>query len=584
MKDIQKKTVYLDMKSIFISIFCALAVPLMATNELDIELNKFYVANKVIPEKIIVDDYTIVRRIYIDIAGRIPKFQEIEEFVKSKVPNKRIILIDKILNSEDYTNNFYNFWADILRIRTDRLSDDIGFLKSYPYIDYVKDFIRTDKPYNKFVNELLTSTGDVTTNPATSYLIKDVAMPLDNLANTAQIFVATDVQCAQCHSSPFDKWTQKQFYELAAFFGSTEYRTNRKDYSEFIKKIDQQIKDITKQDRINNQVRQLISSNLFDSRYVSTKNLKLPFDFKYLEEGKPNEIVKPVSLDGTIKVESGDPRPKFAEWILNHKNFTPALSNRIWDFVIGTPLTIPITNFDIETCKNKEILTFLGKYFQSKNYSIKTLIRLIVTSDFYTRKAYTGTDYNLQAPLIKRMTAYQIWDSILTLFLPDVNYTRINYSKYSELVKINFDTINGGDLLKRMDEISAYEKSLSVNFLNFKGIDLVRSAFITNKNGFVGLLLKEFGASERVLIDSSNNDGSITQMLIFMNSDLASNLYDFNSELMQNFERNNKNKEVIFISMLSHPPSFFEKDTIIKSNYKDLVWALLNSKDFLFKK
>lgn len=249
---------------IFVAFFSSAA---LATNELDLELNKFYLVNKIIPIAQVADDYTLVRRIYIDIAGRIPKPTEIEEFVKSRAPNKKTILVDKLLNSEDYTNNFYNFWADILRIRTDRLSDDIGFLKSYPYIDYIRDFIRTDKPYNKFVNEVLTSTGEITVNPATAYLIKDVAMPLDNLANTTQIFIAKDIQCSQCHDNPFQEDTQKQFYEMAAFFGSTEYRINRKDYGQFIKKIDQEIKDITKQDRVNNAVRQLIAGNLFNSHF-----------------------------------------------------------------------------------------------------------------------------------------------------------------------------------------------------------------------------------------------------------------------------------------------------------------------------
>lgn len=574
------------MRKIFLAFLTSFAITAGATNELDLELNKYYKSNGVVVKNESVDDYTLVRRIYIDLAGRIPKYQEIQEFVKDRNPNKNLLLIDKILNSEDYTNNFYNFWADILRIRIERLSDDIGFLKSYPYIDYVKDFIRTDKPYNQFVNELLTSVGDITSNPATSYLIKDVAMPLDNLANTVQILIGKNLECAQCHDDMFQPYSQRQFYEMAAFFGSTEYRSSRKDYAQFLKKIDEEIKNITKQDRINNQVRQLISSNLFNARYEPSKVLKLPFDYKYVTNGSPNEVVKPISVDGKVRVDSGDPRPAFSKWILNHKDFSNAISNRIWDFVIGAPLVQPITNFETETAKNKEIISFLGKYLESKDYSLKTLTRLIISSDFYARPSYASSieGYKLQAPLIKRMTAYQVWDSILTLFLPDVNYSRINYSKYSELVKVNFDTVTGADLLERMEEISKYEKTLSGNFLNFKEIDLARSAFISNRNGFVGLLLKEFGSSERILIDSANNEGSITQMLIFMNSELASNLYDFNSELMQNFEKNQKNKEVIFISMLSHPPSFFEKDTIMKANYKDLVWALLNAKEFLFKK
>ena len=112
-----------------------------ATNELDNVLKNYYVKNSVKGSVKKVDDYTWIKRVYVDLGGRIPTFNEINSFINSKDPEKKNKVIDSILASEDYVNNYYNFWADIFRIRPERLSDDVGLLKSYPYIDYVKTFI-----------------------------------------------------------------------------------------------------------------------------------------------------------------------------------------------------------------------------------------------------------------------------------------------------------------------------------------------------------------------------------------------------------------------------------------------------------
>ena len=147
-----------------------------------------------------------------DIAGRIPTFSELSEFLESENEDKRAQLIDELLESEGYVSSYYNFWADILRVKS---RGRRTIMVSYQ--EWIKDSLRENLAYDKFVRELITSEGYVWDDPAVGYYLRDAGMPLDNMSNTAQVFLGTRMQCAQCHDHPFDKWTQKEYYHMAAY-------------------------------------------------------------------------------------------------------------------------------------------------------------------------------------------------------------------------------------------------------------------------------------------------------------------------------------------------------------------------------
>lgn len=565
-------------------LFSLFSVSALATNELDNALKNYYVKNSIKGDAKIADDYTWIKRVYVDLAGRIPTVNEINAFVNDKEPQKKERTVDKILASEDYVNNYYNFWADIFRIRPERLADDVGLLKSYPYMDYVKSFVREDKSYKDFIYSLLSADGKFSDNGATGYMLRDNGMPLDNLATSLQLFIGKDIACAQCHDDPFQDYTQMQFYQMASFFNSLDTRERRKEYGDVLKKVDAEIKEITKKDRIDNNVRQLLSANLYNLKDDDNKTIKLPHDYKY-KDAKPLSVVEPSTLDGKFKGSKENRRDVAAKWIVEHEDFPKSISNRIWANIVGKALIVPETNFIVKDYPEGEILTFLGNYLVQHEYSVKNLIRLIATSDFYSRVAYKS-DYETfghQSVLVKRMSAYQIWDSLLTLVIPDVNYSRLTFSKYSELIELDWENINGKDLLQRMEDIREYDRSLNQNFLKYKNIDLVRSSMLLNRNSFVGQFLKEYGSSDRILIDSSNDKGSITQVLTIMNSPVVELLLDKKSQIYQNFSKNSE-KDSIFLSILGRPSKADERQILVKTNTDDLVWALINSREFLFRK
>ena len=163
-----------------------------------------------------ISDELFLRRIYLAVIGRIPTGAEAAAFLnKSQGANKRDLLIDQLLESEGYVSHFYNYWADILRINT-RLGRS-GASNEYAYKHWVKENLRSNRPYNEIVYDLIAADGNVWENGATGYYHRDRGMPLDNMANTVRVFLGTRLECAQCHDHPFDKWKQTDFFHMASF-------------------------------------------------------------------------------------------------------------------------------------------------------------------------------------------------------------------------------------------------------------------------------------------------------------------------------------------------------------------------------
>ncbi len=133
---------------------------------------------------------------------------------------KRARLIDQLLNSPGYASHFYNYWTDVLRV-TERLANNVP---GRPYAEWIKVCLETNKPYDKMVYEMLTAEGKIFENPAAGYILRDSGMPLDAMNNTVRIFLGTQIGCAQCHDHPFDRWKQKEFYQMAAFTAGTQTR------------------------------------------------------------------------------------------------------------------------------------------------------------------------------------------------------------------------------------------------------------------------------------------------------------------------------------------------------------------------
>jgi len=403
----------------------AAATELPASSQIDSILSREWKAAGIQPNKPASDE-VFLRRVYLDVIGRIPTYGEALAFLDSKDPAKRSKLIDQLLSSDGYAENFFNYWADILRAQSSGAGADLG---AQAYLNYVRESLRNNKPYDYFVRELLSTSGDCFDTGAVGYYLRDRGMPLDNFSNTTRAFLGTRMECAQCHNHPFDRWTQMDFYKMAAFthnMAATNYRSpGQTEASKLIsqdKTLDKETQEMMRR-AISEAFRPLQTSSVVQNK----GKLLLPHDYKY-PDAKPKEAVLASVMFGNkveLKPESSAIE-EFAGWVTSPENprFTNVIANRLWKKVFGLALIEPLDEL-LDTTKpsNPELMTFLEKQMVSLHYDMKAYLRVLLNTQTYQRECSTsevtpGTVYHFPGPTFRRMTAEQTWDSMVALVNP----------------------------------------------------------------------------------------------------------------------------------------------------------------------
>ncbi len=456
----------------------ASAASMPESAKIDAILAKEWQKNNLKPNEPATDE-VFLRRIYVDIAGRIPTRDEAEAFLNDKATDKRAKLIDTLLTSDGYTANFFNYYADILRLQTDTK----GALTGYAWADWLKGALKKNQPWDAMVREMITADGASWDNGAVGFYMRDQGMPLDHLAATVQIFLGTSVVCAQCHNHPFDKWTQMDYYHMAAFtFGvdskkgygislegkladtmgkgraarkSPEAQALRKD----IREVQESMKEVSKVLR-------------YTTVATTDKLPKLPHDYKY-PDAKPNETVEPKTMFGQDATpKEGESRAEaFAKWMTAAENprFTLVIANRLWKRTMGMGLIEPVDEItDSTTPSNAELMTYLEKLMLDKKFDLKAYLRVLYNSDVYQRMPSSkdvalGETYHFTGPLMRRMSAEQVWDSVVTLVKGNVDTRAAEGNdgaerKLDALGKL-YDTINGKDVRELVTQIKSHSNA-----------------------------------------------------------------------------------------------------------------------------
>ena len=304
-----------------------------------------------IPPSPVCDDATFLRRVTLDIAGRLPTDSEAQAFFASQEKDKRQRVIDELLKSPDYADFFANKWAALLKNRRDNNSDIVA---NFAFHAWVRDSLLANKPYDQFVRELLAATGTVITNPPVAWYNR-VTEPKQQIEDVAQLFLGVRMQCAQCHHHPFERWSQDDYYSLAAFFSQVGRKPS----------------GIRGEDLI------------FHQRGTATaKNIKT------------NEMLKPAALgDAMPEIAPGeDPRLRLADWMSQPDNpfFAKALVNRYWKHFFKRGLIEPEDDIrDTNPATNPELLAALEQHFIESQFDLKELVRVITNSQAYQLSAST---------------------------------------------------------------------------------------------------------------------------------------------------------------------------------------------------
>jgi len=575
---------------------------------------------KRIPATPEVDNSTYVRRLYLTVVGRIPTQTELLGFLNDRDSNKKDKLIRKLLNSEGYVNHQMNWWTDMLRIqdRPQGLNINAGGI----YREWLRQALRDNKPYDVIVRELVGSNGSLYGgSPEVSYYLRDRGMQEDNLSHTVRVFLGTRLQCAMCHDHPFDRWTQKEFYELTAFTSGIG-QVRIQDYQRVYGVLNQTIRDNPDDNtgiynNWRNQVRDSLAIGLENN---GTGKIKLPRDFAE-SNGNPGDEVyanaiftpRPV-FDPTLP--NSKSRLVFADWLTSEDNprFTTMITNRIWKQVFGAGLIEPIdTMMDDTLASNPELMKYLERLMVSVDYDMKEFLRIILNTRLFQRQAIKQDfksleEYTFAGPMIRRMTGEQLWDSLVTLVYNDIDEsTRIylhNQQDYS-IIYERYKDMTGEEIYadfkllvekhpgnRNFIQIIQKEQSNYVNIKPIKDRGLVRSSYLQSPTPG-GHLIRQFGGSDKLQIDNSNYEPNTTQVLNLLNGFVEKNILankgaDF-IESMKRERSKNKQIENVFMSILGRKPNSKElgdlkqfMDSEDGDSYKHVAWILLNSHEFMF--
>lgn len=574
-------------------------------NRIDSTVERKLIEVRVTPNEPASDE-VFLRRVYLDVAGRIPTLSEATEFLDSEDPDKREVLIDKLLSSPDYVSNFYNFWADVLRL-VERPQANIV---ADPYLAYVKDSIRTNKPYDRWVYEMLTADGKVWENPAVGYQLRDDGMPLPYVDNTVRIFLGTQIGCAQCHDHPFDQWTQYQFYELAAHTVGTRTRIKRGDPGfEKTNPANALINEARKhhdKGRVPGQFQRLVRANTYKVSEVKA-TMRLPHDYAY-EDAKPKEVVPPAVLWGEVPTSAANstPREQFAAWLTSPENpqFSKTIVNRLWKRLMGVGLVEPIDDFrDEHPCVNEPLMDAMCEELIRNDFNLKEFIRGVLYSDTYQRQSSdylltSGKPYYFPGPVLRRMTAEQIWDSLLTLAVHNpFPFQRPDATEMAPVLDLDFASADYASVKRQSEEfgktffMGAYKRGLNQHA--YQGNVLCRASELPSPQT-LGHFLRQFGQSDREIINGNQEAATVPQILAMFNGPITHVMLEEGSAIVDSvlaIEKARDRIDAIFIAVLGRRPMQADRSVAASElsktkndnvGYGNIIWALLNTREFLF--
>ncbi|HMF16392.1 MAG TPA: DUF1549 domain-containing protein, partial [Gemmataceae bacterium] len=330
-------------------------------------------------------DQEFIRRATMDVCGVLPTAQEVKTFLDSKDKDKRAKLIDALLERDEYSDFWTLKWSDVFRStrKTIQLKGTFVFQK------WLRGHITKNTPLDKVIHDVITANGSTFANPAANYY--RIARDPSNLAETtAQLFLGIRMQCAKCHNHPFERWTQDDYYSLAAFFARVKQRRDPLEPGD--------------------------AQNKNGAEYIFVSKVG------EVVQPRTQKTMPPRFMGGEIpKIDAGkDRREVLASWLTSPKNpfFAKSIINRVWYHLLGRGVVDPVDDFrDSNPSANDELLDALAKDFGDHKFDVKYMIRTIMNSRTYQLSAQTN-DFNkddnkyFSHAVTKLHTAEQLFDAL----------------------------------------------------------------------------------------------------------------------------------------------------------------------------
>lgn len=351
-------------------------VSIVVNNDIDRFIADKWARAKIQPVKQ-ASDFDFVRRVYLDLVGRIPTFAQVDAYIRSPRKDRDLNLVNALLDSREYADHWTIFWGDLLleQYRMDGVEPNA-------FREYIHNSLRRNKPYDQWVREMITARGMVRDEPAAAFILRHKADADELTIATTQVFLGTQLKCAQCHDHPFEPWKQTDFEGMKGFWADTRRRLGR-------------IETVSDRNGREQQVR-------FD-RVDSGDNARGVF---------LNGITSPKGngVDGLADLITSPRNPYFARVAVN----------RLWARLFGRGLVEPVDDFRPDNpASHPELLDWLALEFINHGYDLKHILRLLATSRTYRLDTSgPGAPDPAHGPLfermaLRRMTAEQLHDSLI---------------------------------------------------------------------------------------------------------------------------------------------------------------------------
>ncbi len=339
-------------------------------------------------------DAEFIRRLFLDLTGLPPTPEEVRKFLADQRPTqvKRNELIDRLVGSPDYVELWTNKWSDLLQVNPKFL----GGAGAQAFRKYIHDSIAANKPYDRFAHEILTASGSTMTNPAASYykILRDPAAAMEN---TTHLFLGVRFNCNKCHDHPFERWTQDQYYHLAAYFAQVERKEDPKFRGQKV--------GGTAVMGATPLVEIIADAKGGEVKHERTGEIANPvFPYQHADKAPP----------------TASRREQLAHWIVSRDNqyFARSYVNRMWSYLLGVGLIEPIDDIRAgNPPSNPKLLDRLTEEFIKSGFDTQKLVRTICQSRVYQQSIVTNRwnaddEINYSHALARRLPAEVLFDTI----------------------------------------------------------------------------------------------------------------------------------------------------------------------------
>ena len=508
-----------------------------STKHLDRHINAVLKKESIQPSKVS-EDTEFLRRIHLDLTGKIPTPEEVLAFLKDGSSNKRKRKIEQLLISDAHFDYWTELWVNwLIGRRGDRDSHRVGLTL------WVREALTNNIPYNQFVQELITADGELRNNGAVNYILRYRHSPTSLTSHTSRLFLGLPMQCAECHDHKTEMWTQEDYYGIAAFF--TGIKSKREG---------------------NIQTMDMAGNKMKIRNFLITDK---PEETIWVES--LGTSVHPRFLDGTeFKGSLLEKREALAQWMIDKSNpyFSQAIVNRIWKHFMGRAFVEPVDGFGEENQPtNPELLKWLAKDFIIHGYDLQHLIRTILNSETYQRTSQTNESNKADQryyshAYLKPLSAEQFFYSLLQA----TDFERLQEVRMKGMKK------KGGEERKNM--LRQLERMKREHLKKF-------------------VFLLDNGEMEE--IEAFN--GTIPQALMMINGNMVNDSTrheeygSFVNYVLGKWREPMERMKYIYLNVLSRLPTskektyfqrYLERSLYRNKNlaYEDLYWVLLNSVEF----